>query len=136
MSTSCIEFKNKNFWENDIIICLTSFLIINSSQKKTNWMKKYFKNVLGKILIILPIGTASFKLDVYFEKYYKRYMYIKYLENIIKEFELNKGGVFSNTEINTMLSLSGRDLYPDEAFINKEHILKFITKLIDLLDIK
>lgn len=136
MSTSCINFRDKHIWENDLIIFLCLKLLMNSKQKKPNWLIKYYKNVFEYILKIMPFGTTELYLDTYFFKYYKRKLFVNYIKNVINEFDLDDGGVIDGLQINSMLNLSISDSLKENDNIEKTIVLNFLNNLIILLDIK
>lgn len=135
MSTSCIEFKNKEFWENDFIVFIGLRLLLMSKQNKPKWLQKYFYSVVEYTLKIKPSGATVLHLDEYFLIYYKRKKIISYMSNVINEFELDQGGKFSYLEVDNMINSNLHDRY-NEGYIEKKAIFEFYQNLMLILETK
>ncbi|RAR48078.1 hypothetical protein [Flavobacterium lacus] len=135
MSTSCIYFKNNEFWENDVVVFLGLKLLVDSKQDKVLWLNNYFNTVIrGYILKVQPVGSTSLRLDNYFNKLYKRKKFINYIKYVVIENNLIDNSTIDYNQINEMLELDGANKIK-HGYVEKKYILEFFNKLIGILDV-
>ncbi|WP_423737732.1 hypothetical protein [Chitinophaga caseinilytica] len=133
MSTSYIEYKERGFWENDIIVEIMSAYLLCFLQKiedKPSWLIE-FQELVKYNSKGYYIGWMHFDLDEYLTTAERREKLVDILHSLRNQLD-NNSDMLDLSELNVLYETDS-DKAEYQGTISKQKVIEVINKFIMLI---